>query len=56
MKKADVNGDGAVSREEWRAAQRKDWFHIWLWPALAALATCALFWVGFRSPAATSTP
>jgi hypothetical protein len=50
MKKADLDGDGTVSREEWRIAQRKDWFHIWLWPALAALVTCGLFWVGFRSP------
>lgn len=51
MKKADLNGDGVVSREEWRTAQRKDWFHIWLWPALAALVTCGLFWIGFKSPA-----
>ena len=50
MKQADLNGDGVVSREEWRTAQRKDWFHIWLWPALAALVTCGLFWMGFRSP------
>ena len=51
IKRADLNGDGAVSRLEWRTAQRKDWFHIWLWPALAALVTCGLFWVGFKSPA-----
>jgi len=25
-----------------------DWFHIWLWPAIAAGATLAFFWVGFR--------
>ena len=50
VKKADQNGDGKVSRAEWRIAQRKDWFHIWLWPAIAALVTCGLFWVGFRSP------
>jgi nucleoside transporter len=54
MKKADLNGDGLISREEWRAAERKDWFHIWLWPALAALVTCWLFWVGFKSPAKVS--
>jgi nucleoside transporter len=53
MKKADLDGDGAVSRKEWRTAQSKDWFHIWLWPALAALVTCGLFWVGFKSPAKT---
>jgi hypothetical protein len=51
MKKADLNGDGVVSKEEWRTAQRKDWFHIWLWPAVAALVTCGLFWAGFKSPA-----
>ena len=51
MKKADLDGNGVVSRLEWRTAQRKDWFHIWLWPALAALVTCGLFWVGFKSPA-----
>ncbi|MBS0262320.1 MAG: MFS transporter [Planctomycetes bacterium] len=50
LKQADLSGDGQVSREEWRKAQRKDWFHIWLWPALAALATCGVFWVGFRAP------
>ncbi len=51
MKKADLDGDGKVTRLEWRTAQRKDWFHIWLWPAVAALITCGLFWVGFKSPA-----
>lgn len=51
MRKADLNGDGLVSRKEWRTAQSKDWYHIWLWPALAALITCGLFWVGFKSPA-----
>ncbi len=51
MKKADLNGDGLVSYEEWRTAQSKDWFHIWLWPALAAFVTCGLFWVGFKAPA-----
>ena len=50
LKLADSNGDGKVSRPEWRAAQAKDWFHIWLWPAIAALVTCAVFWLGFRAP------
>jgi hypothetical protein len=50
---ADINSDSKLSREEWRIAQRKDWFHIWFWPAIAALVTCALFWVGFRAPPAT---
>jgi hypothetical protein len=53
LKKADLDGDNKVSRSEWRVAQRKDWFHIWLWPAIAALVTCGLFWMGFRAPPAT---
>lgn len=48
---ADTNRDGKVSRAEWVDAQKKDWFHIWLWPAIAAAVTCGLFWIGFRSPA-----
>lgn len=48
--KADRDGDGRVTRAEWRAAQTHDWFHIWLWPALAAAGTLAFFWVGFRDP------
>ncbi len=50
VKKADANSDGKVTRLEWRVAQRKDWFHIWLWPALGALASMILFWLGFRDP------
>ncbi len=50
LKSADRNGDGKISREEWRVAQQKDWFHIWLWPAIAAFVTCGLFWVGFWAP------
>ncbi|MBI3865347.1 MAG: MFS transporter [Planctomycetia bacterium] len=54
LKQADRDNDGKISREEWRVAQRKDWFHIWLWPALAALVTCGLFWVGFKAPSTTT--
>ncbi len=54
VKKADRDGDGKVSRAEWRLAQRKGWFEIWLWPAIAAFVTCGLFWIGFRSPAVTT--
>lgn len=25
-----------------------DWFHIWLWPAIAAGVTLGFFWLGFR--------
>ena len=28
-----------------------DWFYIWLWPAIAAGATLAFFWIGFRDRA-----
>lgn len=52
-RRADTNGDGKVSRPEWRRSQSFDWFHIWLWPALGAAATCVLFWIGFRAPKAT---
>jgi len=53
---ADRDGDGKLSREEWRRAQAKDWFHIWLWPAIAAAVTCGLFWIGFRPPARRAAP
>ncbi|MSR59113.1 MAG: MFS transporter [Planctomycetaceae bacterium] len=49
-KQADADGDGKLSRKEWRLAQAHDWFHIWLWPAIAAAVTCGIFWIGFRAP------
>ena len=52
---ADRDQDGKVTRAEWRGAQQKDWFHIWLWPALMALATLVVFWLGFREPARNAT-
>lgn len=51
LKLADAtygNNDGIVERSEWRASQAHDWFHIWLWPALAAGATLIFFWFGFN--------
>ena len=42
------NKDGKTTRNEWRAAQRDDWFHIWLVPGVAAAVTLAIFWIGFR--------
>ena len=45
---ADANKDGKTTREEWRIAQRDDWFKIWLVPGIAAAVTLALFWIGFR--------
>ncbi len=47
---ADQDKDGQVTRTEWRAAQQHGWPEIWFWPAIAALGTCVLFWVGFRDP------
>jgi nucleoside transporter len=48
LKAADSNDDGRVSRTEWRIAQRNGWFHIWLWPAIAAAGTLVFFWLGFH--------
>jgi hypothetical protein len=54
-KAADRDRDGKVSRNEWRQAQNHDWFHIWLWPAIAAAVTCGLFLIGFRPPSAAGS-
>lgn len=48
--KIDTNQDGKISRVEWRIAQRKRWRSIWFWPAMWALVTCIIFWVGFTEP------
>ena len=50
-KDADKDKDGKTTRGEWRAAQAKDWFYIWLWPGIGAFVTCLVFIVGFRQPA-----
>jgi len=42
------NGDGGLTRAEWRIAQRNDWRMIWLWPALMAGGTLIFFWFGIR--------
>lgn len=49
------DGSGAVDRQVWRRAQQYQWFYIWLWPAIGAGATLALFWIGFRDKPATAT-
>jgi len=53
LRKADTDHDSRVSRAEWLQAQSYDWYHIWLWPAIAAAVTLVLFWLGFRDE---STP
>ena len=55
LTQADANDDGKVSRTEWRTAQRKDWYYIWLWPAIGAGVTCLIFMVGFREEQPTET-
>ncbi len=52
--RADRNGDGEVSRQEWLIAQRKQWPAIWLWPAAMALVTCVIFVIGFRERVPTT--
>jgi len=55
LRAIDRDGDGQVTHREWRAAQANDWFHIWLWPAVAAGGTLVFFWIGFRDKVATRT-
>lgn len=47
-KSADRNKDGKIDRPEWVLARQRLWFEIWMIPAVAALATCILFWIGFK--------
>jgi hypothetical protein len=48
------DGDGGLTRAEWRVAQRHDWRMIWLWPALMAGGTLIFFWFGFRDRISTA--
>jgi nucleoside transporter len=45
---ADRDGDDAITAAEVVKSRRNDWFYIWMWPALAAGATSAAFWFGFK--------
>ena len=54
-KSADTNKDGKIDRPEWVLARQRQWFQIWIIPALAALATCIVFWIGFKDPKKTAT-
>ena len=42
------NGDGIVTRDEWRKAQSNDWNRIWMWPQAGAALTLIFFWFFFR--------
>ena len=44
-------GGGQVTITEWGMARESQWFYIWLWPAIAAAVTLAMFWIGFRDKA-----
>jgi len=48
LRTADANGDGVVTRPEWRKAQSHRWPPIWLWPGVLAAAVCVLFLLGGR--------
>lgn len=49
-KSADINKDGKLDRSEWVQARQRQWFQIWMIPAVAALVTCLIFWLGFKDP------
>ncbi len=51
----DTNGNGKISREDWRQAQANPWYIIWIWPAVMAGATLLVFTVGFRERVASET-
>lgn len=53
---ADEDQDGSTTRTEWRVAQRKDWFRIWLWPGVGAVVTCLIFLLLFQQPPSTTAP
>jgi nucleoside transporter len=46
----DTDGNKKITRDEWFVAQQRQWPMIWLWPALMAAVTCAVFWMGFKNP------
>jgi hypothetical protein len=48
LRKAYANGDGVVTRPEWRRAQSHTWPPIWLWPCALAALICVAFLVGGR--------
>lgn len=51
------DGDGIVTRAEWRKAQSSDWKQIWMWPQAGAALTLIFFYLGFRqrvTPAETA--
>jgi nucleoside transporter len=47
-REVDTDGDGTITRAEWRAATGHHWRDFWLWPLTVALVTGVLLWAGFR--------
>jgi nucleoside transporter len=50
MRQADRDGDGRVSREDWRLIRIHGWPQIWTWAAGIAAVACLLFWIWGRDP------
>lgn len=50
MRAADREGDGRLSRDDWRRVRIHDWSRIWTWAAGIAAAACLLFWIWGREP------
>jgi hypothetical protein len=48
FKSADGDGNGIVTRSEWRKAQAHQWRGFWTWPLFGALFTAIFFWLGFH--------
>lgn len=48
LKKSDADGNGVVTRLEWKAAQSHNWPPIWLWPGGLAAVVCVLFLLAGR--------
>jgi hypothetical protein len=44
----DADGNGIVTRSEWRSAKAHDWKSYWTWPIILALVTGVFFWLGFH--------
>jgi nucleoside transporter len=55
LKKADLNGNGVITREEWLAARSHVWPPIWLWPGGLAAVVCLLFLLGGRDVTSTKS-
>ena len=52
----DLDGDGKVTRAEWRRAQGFGWDRIWYWPAFMALGISVLFWLAFHDKTVDGKP